>query len=129
MTLDFASKCALNDVIYVSFFTLGLWNLHRVYLKWEVGRRFPYKLLLVIAAQTFASLVFVLGPILLTAFVTVVQAFSWIFFVIVHVSYLWKVYHLENELLAADPEAAKRLAAEKERTPAGCLKPEGGVVA
>ena len=114
MALDFETRCAVSDVTYVLFFTLGLWNVNRIYLNWKVGVRFPYKPLLCICAQLFASLVFVVVPMLLTAFVTPAQAFSWLAFVAVHSFYCWRVYTLEVEAQAAARAAQAEAAAGAE---------------
>lgn len=84
----------VNDFVYLFAFALGLWNTHRTFLAWDPAKKFPYRLLTVICVQLFLSLIFVVVPVMLTYFITPVQAFSWLFFVIVHAGYCWKVYKL-----------------------------------
>jgi hypothetical protein len=103
---EYAMQETFNDFVYLLAFTLGLWNTHRTFNAWDPLRKFPYRLLTTITVQLFVSLVFVLGQVLLTYFMTPVQAVSWLAFVFAHAGYCLRVYRLTDPAAAVVAAAA-----------------------
>lgn len=120
-TLSFETQVALNDVVYLSAFCGGAWNLDRVAGKCKPGEKFPIKVFQVMITQLLISLVFMLGQLWFTLFVTELQALSWLAFVVYHAVVGLRTYLRDRTAYSKRMEEARqeRLAAEAPPPPQG----------
>jgi len=101
-----SADSTVHDGLYVFACVLAVWNTERYYTVWDPQKEaIPMALFTAVLLQLFGSLVFVLGQIILTGFISQIQAFVWLSFVVFEGLYVWRAYQRMHPMSPQAPVA------------------------